>query len=132
MDWIKSKPWRIWLCFYGGATLTAFTLVFPKLGWLEWISLIPMLAVVLLKWDTLTAKQSYWHGFGAIHAYYFVLYHWFLELYPLDFVGLGPGGSIAVVLAGWLGLSLLQALPGGLVFLGFRALCRTACLGYCL
>jgi len=128
MDWLRSKPWRVWLCFYGSAVLTAFTLVFPKLGWLEWISLIPMIGVVLLKWDTLTAKQSYWHGFGAVYAYYFVVYHWFLELYPLDFVGLGPGGSVAVVLAGWLGLSLLQAIPGGLVFLGFWALCKTKSL----
>ncbi len=126
MDWINRRPWRAWLCFYGGAALTALTLVFPILGVLEWISLIPMIAVVFMKWDTLTAKESYWHGFGAVYAYYFVVYHWFLRLYPLDFVGLGPGASVVVILAGWLGLSLLQALPGGLVFLGFRALCRTS------
>ncbi len=126
MDWIDSRPRRAWLCFYGSAILTAFTLVFPCLGWLEWISLIPMIGVVLMKWDSLTAKQSYWHGFGAVYAYYFVVYHWFLRLYPLDFVGLGPGASVVVILAGWLGLSLLQSLPGGLVFLGFRALCKTS------
>ena len=125
MDWINSRPWRAWALFYGSAILTAFTLVFPKFGWLEWVSLIPMIGILLTKWDTLTAKQSYWHGFGAVYAYYFVVYHWFLELYPLDFVGLGPGASVVVVLAGWMGLSLLQALPGGLVFLGFRALCKT-------
>ncbi len=128
MDWINRRPKSAWLCFYGSAILTAFTLVFPKLGWLEWISLIPMIGVLLAKCDTLTAKQSYWHGFGAIYAYYFVIYHWFLALYPLDFVGLSPAASVVVVLAGWLGLSLLQAIPGGLVFLGFRALCQTACL----
>ena len=128
MDWINRRPKRAWLCFYSSAILTAFTLVFPKLGWLEWISLIPMIGVLLAKCDTLTDKQSYWHGFGAVYAYYFVIYHWFLALYPLDFVGLGSEASVVVVLAGWFGLSLLQALPGGLVFLGFRALCRTSFL----
>lgn len=125
MDWINSRPHRAWVLFYGSAVLTAFTLVFPKLGWLEWVSLIPMIGIVFMKWDTLTAKQSYWHGFGAIYAYYFVIYHWFLDLYPMDFLELSAGASLVVVLAGWLGLSLLQALPGGLVFLGFRALCKT-------
>lgn len=126
MDWINSRSHRAWVLFYGSAVLTAFTLVFPKLGWLEWVSLIPMIGIVFMKWDTLTTKQSYWHGFGAVYAYYFVIYHWFLALYPMDFLGLGKGASLVVVLAGWLGLSLLQALPGGLVFLGFRAICKTA------
>ena len=127
MNWIKSRPKAAWLCFYLSAALTGLTLVFPQLGFFEWISLIPMLAVVFTQFDpsVLSAKQSYWRGFWAVYAYYFVIYHWFVNLYPLDFVGLGNGASVVVVLAGWLGLSLLQALPGGLVFLGFRKLCGT-------
>ena len=124
MDWMKSRPRAAWLCFYLSAAVTGLTLVFPQLGFLEWISLIPMLAVVFTQFEpsALSAKQSYWRGFLAIYAYYFVIYHWFVNLYPLDFVGLGNGASVVVVLAGWLGLPLLQALPGGLVFLGFRKL----------
>ncbi len=127
MDWFKKKPHTVWLCFYGSAMLTGLTLVFPKLGFLEWISMAPMLAVVfsLFGESDMTAPKSYWHGFGAVYAYYFVVYHWFVFLYPMDFVGLSNGASIAVVLAGWLGLSLLQALPGGLIFLAFRKLCGT-------
>ncbi len=127
MDWFKKKPQVLWLCFYGSAALTGLTLVFPKLGFLEWFSMIPMLAVVFSEFEKtdMTAKRCYWHGFGAVYAYYFVVYHWFVYLYPMDFVGLSKGASIAVVLAGWLGLSLLQALPGGLIFFAFRKLCGT-------
>ena len=127
MNWFKSKSCRIWLCFYGSAAVTALTLVFPQMGFLEWISLIPMIAVVFSQFDgdALTSKQSYWRGFWGIYLYYAVIYHWFIALYPLDFVGLNRGASLVVVLAGWLGLSLLQALPGGLVFLAFRRICKT-------
>lgn len=128
MDFIKSKPKAMWFCFFGSAMLTALTLVLPKLGFLEWVSLAPMLAVVFAKFEdeNFSAKKSYWYGFGAVYAYYFVIYHWFVTLYPMDFVGLGNGESIAVVLAGWLGLSLLQALPGGLVFWLFWRLSKTS------
>ena len=127
IDWLNRKPWRSWLCLCGGSVLTALPVVFPVLGWLEWISMIPLLAAVFLMADSenFTAKKSYWKGFLAVYCYYFVIYHWFVRLYPMDFVGLSPAASITVILAGWLGLSLLQALPGGLVFLAFRFLCRT-------
>lgn len=126
MDWIKSRPRLAWLCFYLSAAVTGLTLVFPQIGFLEWISMIPMLVIVFSQFDDseMSAKQCYWRGFWAVYTYYFVIYHWFVNLYPLDFVGLDNGASVVVVLAGWLGLSLLQALPGGLVFLGFQRLCR--------
>ena len=127
MDWIKSKPRIAWLCFYVSAAVTGATVVFPQIGFLQWGSMIPMMAVAFVGFEpsALSAKKSYWRGFLAIYVYYFVIYHWFVNLYPLDFVGLGNGASLVVVLAGWLGLSLLQALPGGLVFLAFRWLCGT-------
>ncbi len=127
MDWQKRKPSAVWLCFYGSAALTGLILVLPKLGFLQWISMVPMLAVAFWMSDQAetTSKKLYWNGFGAVYLYYFVIYHWFVRLYPLDFVGLDAGASVAVVLAGWLGLSLLQALPGGLVFLAFGKLNRT-------
>ena len=130
MDWFKGRQKFKWLCFYFSAALTGLTLVLPQLGFLEWISMIPMLAITFSEFDSdvLTKKQSYWRGFFAVYAYYFVIYHWFVNLYPLDFVGLDNGASLVVVLAGWLGLSLLQALPGGLVFLAFRGLCTTELL----
>lgn len=107
-----------------GAALTALTLIFPQFGFLEWGTMIPLFigAYRLCGSSRFSVKKTYWYGFLAIYFYYFITYHWFIALYPLDFVGLDNASSLAVVIVGWLGLSLLQALPGGLVFLLFRLL----------
>ena len=82
-----------------GAVLTALTLIFPKIGFLEWITLIPLF------WGTFfycadQAKglwRTYWAGFFTIFIYYFAIYHWFLSLYPLDFIGMDNVSSAVVV-----------------------------------
>lgn len=114
-----------WLLF--GAVLTGFTLIFTKLGFLEWITMIPLFigAYRMAEDGTVRPRRAYLYGFLTVLAYYLVVYHWFFYLYPLDFVGLDNAASLAVILAGWIGLSLLQALPGGLVFLFFTLLHRT-------
>ena len=110
-----------------GAVLTGFTLIFVKLGFLQWVTMIPLFvgAYRLCGSSRYSLKKAYGYGFLTIFAYYFVIYHWFLYLYPLDFVGLDYLSSAVVVVAGWAGLSLLQAIPGGLVFLFFKLLHRT-------
>ena len=107
-----------------GAVLTALTLIFPQFGFLEWGTMIPLFvgAYRLCGSRRFSAKKTYWYGFLTVYVYYFITYHWFVALYPLDFVGLDNASSVAVVIAGWLGLSLLQAIPGGLMFLLFRLL----------
>lgn len=117
----KTRGW-----FALGAALTALTLIVPQVGFLEWFTLIPVaVALFRLTDGGLSLRKAYGYGFLTVFVFYFVLYHWFVYLYPLDFVGLGNAASVAVVIAGWLGLTLLQAIPGGLIFLGFAALCRT-------
>lgn len=117
----KTRGW-----FALGAALTALTLIVPQIGFLEWFTLIPVaVALFRLTDGGLSLRKAYGYGFLTVFVFYFVLYHWFVYLYPLDFVGLGNAASVAVVIAGWLGLTLLQAIPGGLIFLGFAALCRT-------
>ena len=113
-----------------GAVLTGFTLVFPSVGFLEWITMIPIFigAYRLAEDDTIRLRRAYLYGFLTVLAYYFVIYHWFTWLYPLDFVGMDGAASVVVILAGWIGLSFLQALPGGLVFLSFVLLHRTGAL----
>ncbi|MBE6634222.1 MAG: apolipoprotein N-acyltransferase [Ruminococcaceae bacterium] len=116
---------RIFL--YGGAMLTALTLVIPQIGLLEWFSMIPLFCAVFFNGDNHEKSpfRAYGYGFLTIFLYYFVIYHWFVALYPLEFAGLEPAAAIAVILAGWLGLSLLQALPGGLIFVAYAAWNRT-------
>ena len=109
-----------------GVALTALTLTFPKVGFLEWITLIPFFlgAFVYCADKKRGLWRTYWGGFLTVFVYYFVIYHWFLSLYPLDFAGLDDQSSVVVVVAGWVGLSVLQALPGGLMFVILKLLER--------
>lgn len=110
-----------------GAVLTGLTLVFPVIGFLQWITMVPLIwgAYRICSDETVRLRGAYGYGFLTVFSYYIVLYHWFINLYPLDFAGLDNAASAVVVVAGWVGLSLLQAIPGGLVFLLFRLLHKT-------
>ena len=109
-----------------GVALTALTLIFPQIGFLEWITLIPFFvgAFVYCANSTKSLWRTYWAGFLTIFVYYFIIYHWFLSLYPLDFIEMDNASSAVVVAAGWIGLSVLQAIPGGLIFVIFKLLDR--------
>ncbi len=110
-----------------GAVFTALTLIFPQFGILEWITMIPLVvgAFRLCENPACTLKRAYGYGFLTVYVFYFVIYHWFVNLYPLDFVGMDNVSSAIVIAAGWLGLPLLQAAVGGLIFLIFRGLHKT-------
>ena len=106
--------------------LTAFMLIFPQIGFLQWVTLIPFFwgAFVFCSDEKRNLWRTYLGGFLTIFVYYFVVYHWFFSLYPLDFIGMDNASSVVVVIAGWVGLSVLQAIPGGLIFLIFKLLQR--------
>jgi apolipoprotein N-acyltransferase len=110
-----------------GALLTGLTLVFPYVGFLEWVTMIPLFIGVyrLCEDSKYTFKRTYFYGFLTIFVFYFVNYHWFLYLHPLDSVGIDRFSSAVIVTAGWVGLPILQALPGGLIFLLFKLLHHT-------
>ncbi len=110
-----------------GAVLTALTLIFPVLGFLEWITMIPLFFGVyfLFRDPGTSGRKAYGYGFVTVYVYYFLLYHWFTALYPLDFAGLDPLAAVGVVAIAWLGLPLLQAIPGGLIFVFYRLIART-------
>ena len=111
-----------------GGILTGFTLVFPSIGILEWVSLVPAaLALISISEDVSIRKRGFYgYGFFFFVCFYLVNYHWFINLYPLDFVdGMTKPAALVVVLAGWVGLSLFQAIVGGGVFLIFAVGSRT-------
>lgn len=109
-----------------GAALTALTLAFPHIGFLQWVTMVPMIFAVcrFCSDEHLTLRRAYRYGFLTVYVYYLVIYHWFVRMHPLDFVGLDGIASIVVVICGWFGLSLLQALVGGFIFLLFRLIER--------
>ena len=95
-----------------GAVLTALTLILPQaLGWLEWLAMIPLCfaAAVVCSDRSFRLRTVYRYGFFTVYCFYFVLYHWFVRLYPLDFVGLDGGAAIVVIVVAWLGLPILHA-----------------------
>ncbi len=116
-----------------GAVLTAVTLIFPQVGILEWVTLIPIVIALLRLCEdpSFTLKRAYLYGFLTVYVFYFVIYHWVLYLYPLDFVGMDHASSAVVVAVAWLGLPLLQAIVGGLIFLIYRLIQRLQVVDQC-
>ncbi|MBQ7384253.1 MAG: apolipoprotein N-acyltransferase [Clostridia bacterium] len=111
-----------------GAILTGLTLVFPQIGIIEWVSLIPaVIALIKICEDESVRRRGlYGYGFFFFMCFYLVNYHWFVNLYPLDFIdGMTKPAALCVVLAGWVGLSVLQSLTGGLVFVVFGEFARS-------
>ena len=96
MQKVKDLMQKPLLLLLFGAVLTALILVFPILGALQWISMIPIFIGVyrLFESPLLKFKKAYLYGFLTVYVYYFILYHWFVSLYPLDFVGLEPVAAI--------------------------------------
>ncbi len=115
---IVNKKYRYLMLALSGV-LTGLTLVVTQIGFIEWITMIPMCAVLLIRATDKNVKlrSLYLDGFVFFYTYYIVCYHWFAYLYPLEFVeGMTKGAALVVVVLAWFGLSLLQALMGGCVF----------------
>lgn len=123
------------ICLIGGL-ITAVPIVWPKLFLIGIVSFaLPAYAEYTDKSERL--GRSYLRGLLFFGGFGTVIFSWFCALYPLEFTGLSKAAAVAVVLAGWLGLTLLQALVWAFVFLisaKLRTLCGTAShpILYCL
>ena len=101
------------------AILTGLCLVISRIGFLEWVTLVPcaLFLLILASKGGLRLRSLYGYGVFFFTAFYLVNFPWFINLYPLEFVnGMTKGSAIVVVLVAWIGLSLFQAVQGGLVF----------------
>ena len=109
-----------------GSILTGLTLVLPDIGFLCFFTIIPAALVLLSVAHKTKLRALFGYGFFFFMCFYLVVYHWFLTLYPLDFIeSITDAEALLIVLAGWLGLSSLQSLGGALLFILFGAICRT-------
>lgn len=113
------------LIFSGLAT--AIPLLFPKLGFFQWFSLIPMAMVLITLAENSKLRPFKAYGLGMIFymSYYSIIYHWFLYMYPLDFAGLSPAISVVVVLLGCFGIAFVQAIFSALGFVIFAIATRS-------
>jgi len=90
--------------------MTALPLTFSCCFFLSWIGFAPFF-VVILKMDEKSGLRTFvgrWFLFGFIQN--LCVYYWFWWLYPLDFLGLSNGLSLAIVIFAWTVVSLLHAL----------------------
>lgn len=110
---------RLLVLILSGA-LTGLTVAFPVIGFLEWITIIPAAVILLCRASNkeIKLRTLYLDGLVFFYGYYLVCWHFFISMYPLDFIdGVTKGTAAAVVVISWLGLALLQALMGAFVFL---------------
>lgn len=114
----KLSRWAFWLLLLSGPVLAGLTVMFPVIGILEWVAMIPSgLIVLTVAADrTVTYRRMYWYGLAFFETYFLVNFHWFLYMYPLTFAGLSDGASIVVVIAAWVGLSMFQAVGAAVIF----------------
>lgn len=107
--------------------LTALPLVIPELGFLQWVSLIPMAFALICMCEGEKARPLRAYGMGLIFfmSYYAVTFHWFFYMYPLDFAGLSNGVSLMVVVLACFGTAFLQAIFSALGFVIFTLVART-------
>ena len=126
---LTDKRWKRYLLILLSSVLTVLTLIFPKLGFLEWLSLVP-LGIFLLDVadsDKIRLRGMYGYGMLFFTPFYIALYYWFAYLYPLEFMeGMTTWAAVAVVFAACILLPLLQAaLYGGTMFVLIRLLFRS-------
>ncbi len=116
-----------WPLLLVGAALMGLTVIFPQLGMIQWIALIPAMAVILTRLtDTkIGFFRMYGMGFCFFALYFSIAWHWFLWMYPLDYAGLSNLASAAVVTLGSLGMGAFQAATAALLFPLFGFSCRS-------
>ena len=116
-----------WPLLLIGAALMGLVVIFPTLGFLQWIVLIPAMAVILSRLTDPKVKFRHMYGMGfCFFAVYFTIaWHWFLWMYPLDYAGLSNAASAAVVTLGSLGMGAFQAVTAALIFPLFGLACRS-------
>ncbi len=113
---MKNK--LIYLLYFICGIITALPLIIEELWILGWvIPAIPLYCELTRKIDSKRGFPKAWlRGFSFFYAYSLVVFYWFVELYPLDFAGLSKSAAIAVIIAAWFGLPILQAVPQAFFF----------------
>ena len=100
--------------------LTAVPFLAGGLWFISWFSLIPVIYRVFKYCHGENLRWSYRCGFLFGLGYFLVMYHWFINFYPMDFAGLNEVESVGVIALCWLGLATLQSIELGFVTLVYR------------
>lgn len=115
------------LLLIAGGAAGSVPLIFPALGALSWVAMVPAFAVLatLAREPGVRLRRMYGNAFIFFLTFYSMGFHWFIAMYPLDFVGgMSKAEALMVVIVATLGLGALQAsfsaLFGVLLAMGSR------------
>jgi len=126
---MKHRIPKILLTFLSGM-LTALPIMYPKLFVIGIISFaIPAFIEYTAEGKACRLRSAYLRGLAFFMGFGLIVFSWFTAMYPLEFTGLSKVAAVGVVCAGSLGLSLLQALFWGLMFLVSRLFDKLFCTG---
>ncbi|MCD8364007.1 MAG: apolipoprotein N-acyltransferase [Lachnospiraceae bacterium] len=116
-----KRPCILWVIFSG--VLTAVAIIYPRFGWLAWISLIPYFVTLYQNTDPESGKRHL-SGTGFLFglSFYLPLFSFFCALYPMEAAGLSSLEALAVILLAFFGLSVLYSLPHALLPCALRLL----------
>lgn len=122
---LSQKRWLLLLPL--GGVLAALSLIFPAIGFLQWVTMVPALYYVFyrIQREKMRLRRLYGLGFLYFYPFYLVNWHWFVDLYPMEFAGVSKGTAILLIIICWFGLSLLQTIFSALVFPVLGGLYRT-------
>jgi len=95
---------------------------------LNWVALAPLAFEIFHGHKTL--KRVFSSLFCFFFVFYVCAYSWLISLYPLDFAGLGTGGSIAVIIIGLTVIPLLHSFEMSLSIFAFHLISRKMSLTF--
>lgn len=108
------KPGSLWAVISGAVTAAAA--IYSQIAWLAWFSLIPYFITLYQYTDPESGKQHLFRtGFLFGYSYCVPLASFLYALYPMDVAGIGPLGSILIILLAQFGATIFYALPHGLL-----------------
>ncbi len=111
-------------CLYAlSGALSAISFIFPSLWVIGWIA---PCAVFFYEFSNSFTGDTYFRawlrGICFFWFFGFLVFSWFLYLYPLDFLGFDPASAIGVITIASGGIPLLQSLSYSFVFVYIRFL----------
>ena len=132
-EFLEKYPILKYIFLAIGAFSTALTLMIPAIGFLEWVTLVPAAVIFIITAcdGTVKYKKMYFYGFVYYMSFGLSVFHWFVNLYPLDFTGMTRPAAAVVVIFAWFGLSLLQAIFAAFMPVLLALLLRKSIISKC-
>ena len=114
---VKKVVEKPFLLLIFSAVLSALPFTFSSLFLLSWVSFVPLFYVII-KASADKLLRIFGRGFLFGFLYHACIYYWFIWFYPLDYVNLTNGASVAVVALAWFGISMVHGVLWCLPFVG--------------